>query len=52
MHLKELVNSMIIKQILLYSGGQLWDDVWINKNEELHIVDYKATAKQNFKPNF
>ena len=28
------------------------DDVWINKNEELHIVDYKATAKQNFKPNF
>ena len=28
------------------------DDVWINKNGELHIVDYKATAKKNFKPNF
>ena len=28
------------------------DDVWINTDEELHIVDYKATAKKNFNPNF
>ena len=34
----------------LFFGGI--DDIWINKNEELHIVDYKATAKKTFKPNF
>ncbi len=35
---------------LLIFGGI--DDIWINKNEELHIVDYKATAKKLFSPNF
>ena len=28
------------------------DDIWINKEDELHIVDYKATAKKKFNPNF
>jgi len=35
---------------LIIRGGI--DDVWINKNNEIHIVDYKSTAKKNFKPNF
>ena len=34
---------------LLFGGI---DDVWINTNDELHIVDYKATAKKTFNPNF
>ena len=34
----------------LFFGGI--DDVWINDKEELHIVDYKATAKKTFNPNF
>ena len=29
---------------LIIRGGI--DDVWINKNGELHVVDYKATSKQ------
>ena len=34
---------------LLFGGI---DDVWINTDNELHIVDYKATAKKTFNPNF
>lgn len=34
----------------IFFGGI--DDVWINENGELHIVDYKATAKKTFNPNF
>ena len=34
---------------LLFGGI---DDVWINTDDELHIVDYKATAKKTFNPNF
>lgn len=28
------------------------DDLWINEKEEIHIVDYKSTAKKDFSPNF
>ena len=35
--------------IMLFGGV---DDVWINTDDELHIVDYKATAKKTFNPNF
>lgn len=38
------------KTNFLFFGGI--DDIWINKEDELHIVDYKATAKKTFKPNF
>lgn len=38
------------KTNLIFFGGI--DDIWINNNGELHIVDYKATAKKTFNPNF
>jgi hypothetical protein len=38
------------KTNFLFFGGI--DDIWINKDGELHIVDYKATAKKTFNPNF
>lgn len=28
------------------------DDLWINEKEEIHVVDYKSTAKKDFSPNF
>jgi len=37
------------KTNFIFFGGI--DDVWINGNGELHIVDYKATAKKTFNPN-